>query len=121
MSSSIAFIVYVNDAPEAARFYADLLEIEPTFQSPAYIAFGLGGGADLALWSGQTDGPTPAVPRTSEVCLMLPGGPEAIDRRFARWTGKGVRVVSEPSDEVFGRTFVVADPDGNLIRVAPVD
>ncbi|MGY0067879.1 VOC family protein [Streptomyces sp. QTS137] len=78
-------------------------------------------GVVLALWSGQIDGPTPAVPRTSEVCLTLPDGPEAIDRRFARWAEKGVRVVSEPSDEVFGRTFVVSDPDGNLIRVAPVD
>ncbi|RCV52059.1 VOC family protein [Marinitenerispora sediminis] len=121
MSSSIVFIVYVNDAPEAARFYADLLDIKPSFETPRYIAFELGDGADLALWSGQTDVLTPAVPRTSEVCLALPGGPDSIDRQFERWVAKGVRVVSEPHEEVFGRTFVVADPDGNLIRVAPVD
>lgn len=30
-------------------------------------------------------------------------------------------VVDEPYDAVFGRTFVIADPDGNLIRVSPVD
>lgn len=89
MSSSIVFIVYVNDAPEAARFYADLLEIKPGFQTPGYIAFDLGEGVDLALWSGQLDGLTPAVPRTSEVCLALPGGPEAIDGQFARWVEKG--------------------------------
>ncbi len=121
MSSSIVFIVYVNDAPAAARFYTDLLEITPDFQTPGYIAFRLGDGAELALWSGRFDGLTPAVPRTGEVCLALSGGPDAIDRRFERWAAKGVRVVSEPRDEVFGRTFVVADPDGNLIRVAPVD
>lgn len=121
MSSSIVFIVYVNDAPEAARFYADLLELKPGLQTPGYIVFDLGGGADLALWSGRIDGLTPALPRTSEVCLALRGGPDAIDRRYERWAAKGVRVVSEPRDEGFGRTFVVADPDGNLIRVAPVD
>ncbi|OEU86149.1 glyoxalase [Streptomyces abyssalis] len=121
MPPSIVFIVYVNDAPEAARFYADLLSIKPSFETPGYIAFGLGDGADLALWSGHTDGLTPTVPRTSEVCLALPGGPDEIDRRFEQWVTKGARVVSEPHDEVFGRTFVVADPDGNLIRVAPVD
>lgn len=121
MTSSIVFIVHVNDAPEAARFYSDLLEIKPSFQTPGYIAFDLGGGADLALWSGQINGLTPAMPRTSEVCLALSGGPDTIDRQFERWVTKGVRVVSEPRDEVFGRTFVVADPDGNLIRVAPVD
>lgn len=121
MSSSTVFIVYVNDAPEAARFYADLFEIKPGLQTSGYIVFDLGDGADLALWSGRIDGLTPAVPRTGEVCLALPGGSDAIDRQFGLWAAKGVRVVSEPRDEGFGRTFVVADPDGNLIRVAPVD
>ncbi|MFG2733738.1 VOC family protein [Streptomyces harbinensis] len=121
MSESISFIVYVTDAPASARFYGDLLEKEPSFVTPGYISFDLGPGADLALWSGQLDGQDPAVSRTGEVCVCLPGGPEEIDRRYATWTAKGVRVVSEPCDAVFGRTFVVADPDGNLIRVAPVD
>jgi predicted enzyme related to lactoylglutathione lyase len=121
MPGTIVFIVHVGNAPEAARFYADLLEIEPTFETPEYIAFALGEGADLALWSGRMDNLTPALPRTSEVCLALSDGPDAIDRRFERWVAKGVRVVSEPRNEVFGRTFVVADPDGNLIRVAPLD
>ena len=40
---------------------------------------------------------------------------------MADWTAKGVTVVEEPHDEVSGRTFVIADPDGNLIRVLPVD
>ncbi|MFY1675597.1 VOC family protein [Streptomyces sp. WMMC905] len=121
VSPSIVFIVYVNDAPEAARFYADLLEIKPSFETPAYISFGLGGGAELALWSGRFDGLTPRTERTGEVCLTVSGAPETVDSRFEQWRAKGVRVVSEPHDEVFGRTFVVADPDGNLIRVAPVD
>ncbi|QNP72854.1 VOC family protein [Streptomyces roseirectus] len=122
MSGSIVFIVYVTDAPEAARFYADLLQIKPTFESPRYISFDLGGGAALSVWSEQGEGLTPEVRRTSEVCVTLPGGADVIDRRFEEWTAKeGVRVVSAPRDAVFGRTFVVADPDGNLIRVAPVD
>ncbi|WP_413463163.1 VOC family protein [Brevibacterium sp. FME37] len=44
-----------------------------------------------------------------------------MDSLFEKWMGKGVTVINEPYDEVFGRTFVVADPDGNLIRVSPVD
>lgn len=40
---------------------------------------------------------------------------------FDRWVAAGARVVEEPYDEVFGRTFVVADPDGNLVRVSPLD
>ena len=37
------------------------------------------------------------------------------------WVAKGVTVVEEPHNDVFGRTFMISDPDGNLIRVSPVD
>ncbi|MEU1985274.1 VOC family protein [Nocardia sp. NPDC019395] len=114
------FIVYVTDAPASARFYSDLFDMSAKFVSPRFITFDLGGGNDLALWSGHADQERP-VPRTSEVCLNLPGGPEVIDEKFEQWVAQGVKVVQEPHDAVFGRTFVVADPDGNLIRVAPVD
>ncbi|MGI5122678.1 VOC family protein [Marinactinospora thermotolerans] len=121
MPTSAVFIVYVNDAPAAARFYADLLERGPDFETPRYVSFDLGDGAALSLWSGQAGDLSPATPRTSEFCLTLSEGPAAIDALFRRWAAMGVRVVSEPRDETFGRTFVVADPDGNLIRVAPAD
>ncbi|MEU1982441.1 VOC family protein [Nocardia sp. NPDC019395] len=121
MTTPNMFIVYVSDAAASARFYGDLFEMTPVFESPRFIAFDLGGGIQLAVWSGVRDELSPAVPRTSEICLALPGGPEQIDNRFREWSGKGVEVVAKPYDEVFGRTFLVADPDGNLIRVAPVD
>ena len=52
---------------------------------------------------------------------MVPQSSVAVDDVYKEWVAKGVRVVKEPHDEVFGRTFVIADPDGNLIRVSPVD
>lgn len=112
-------IVYVSDAPASARFYAELFDIEPSFETPRFVSFPLTDGFDLALWSGVSDHLT--APRTSELCVTVDGGPEQIDQRFRDWTAKGVKTVEEPHDEVFGRTFVVADLDGNLIRVAPVD
>lgn len=51
----------------------------------------------------------------------MPVGMSAVDEIFTNWVAKGVHVVAEPHDDVFGRTFVVTDPDGNLIRVSPVD
>lgn len=115
------FLIYVRDAQAATTFYSDLFEIEPTFVSPRYVAFEVAKGVLFALWTGRSERAVPATPRTSEVGLMVPGGPAAVDAIFARWTATGVRVLEEPYDEVFGRTFVVADPDGNLIRVSPVD
>jgi predicted enzyme related to lactoylglutathione lyase len=115
------FIVYVADAPSAARFYGELFEMKPAFETPGFVTFDLGGGIQLALWSRVKVDLAAATVRTSEVCLTVDGAPESVDALFAAWEAKGVQVVSPPQDEVFGRTFVVADPDGNLIRVAPVD
>lgn len=117
------FIVYVADAPAAARFYGDLFGIEPVFETPGYISFDLGGGVSLSLWSRSTVDFTREHVRTSELCLAVDrnSAPASVDALYAEWKGKGVRIVDEPRDEVFGRTFVAADPDGNLIRVAPFD
>lgn len=52
---------------------------------------------------------------------MVSGSQAVDDDRYAQWSAKGVTVIEEPHDDVFGRTFVIADPDGNLIRVSPVD
>jgi len=121
MTTSVVSIVYVNDAPAAARFYGDLLDSSPSFETPGYITFDLGPGADLALWSGQFEGLSPEVPRTSEICLAIDGGSDELDAIFASWQSRGIAILQDPRDLGFGRTFVAADPDGNRIRVAPRD
>lgn len=121
MTTPNLFLVYAQDAEASARFYSDLFDMTPVFTSPRYIAFEVAPGVLFAVWSGGSTPALAATPRTSEVGLMLPGGAAAIDDVYAEWVAKGVTVVQEPYDEVFGRTFVIADPDGNLIRVSPVD
>lgn len=121
MTAPNLFLIYVRDAEAATAFYRDLFEIEPTFISPRYVAFEVAPGVLFALWTGRSEHAVPTTPRTCEVGLMLPGQAAAIDELFATWTSKGVTVVEEPHDDVFGRTFVVSDPDGTLIRVSPVD
>ena len=115
------FLIGVRDAEAATEFYSDLFEIAPSFVSPHYVAFEVAPDVLFALWTGHSEHATPEVPRSSEVGLMVPGAAEAIDAVHAQWVRKGVRVVQEPYDAVFGRTFVIADPDGNYVRVAPVD
>ena len=120
MTTSVVSIVYVNDAPAAARFYGGLLGRSPSFETPGYITFDLGPGADLAV-SGRFEDLSPDVPRTSEICLAVDGGPDEIDAIFEQWRSKGVTILHEPHDAGFGLTFLAADPDGNRIRVAPRD
>lgn len=115
------FLIGVRDAKAATAFYSDLFEIEPTFVSPNYVAFEVAPGVAFALWTGYSEHSVPGTPRTTEVGLMVPGTASAVDDIFTKWVAKGVHVVEKPYDAVFGRTFVVTDPDGNLIRVSPVD
>ncbi|CAL9296385.1 VOC family protein [Streptomyces rochei] len=121
MSAPNLFLVYVTDAERSTAFYSDLFDMKPMMVTPRYIPFEVAPGVVFALWSGQSDRLGRQTPRTSEIGLMLPGPASAVDELHAVWTAKGATVVEPPHDEVFGRTFVVADPDGNLIRVAPVD
>lgn len=121
MTAPNLFLNYVSDAERSTAFYSDLFEIEPTFTSPRYVAFEVAPGVLFAIWTGHGENAFAGTPRTSEVGLMVPGPASAVDEVYRRWAAKGVQVVEEPYDEVFGRTFVIADPDGNLIRVSPVD
>ena len=115
------FLVYVTDIERATAFYRDLFEIEPVMLTPRYVPFQVAPGVLFALWNGRSDQVTSELPRAFEVGLMVPRSEVAVDDIYDRWAAKGVTVVEEPHDDVFGRTFVIADPDGNLIRVSPVD
>jgi len=115
------FMTYVSDAERSTAFYSDLFDIRPDFTSPRYVAFEVAPGVLFAIWTGDNEHASPQTPRTSEIGLMVPGAPTAVDDLYRAWVTKGARVVEEPHDDVFGRTFVVADPDGNLIRVSPID
>jgi catechol 2,3-dioxygenase-like lactoylglutathione lyase family enzyme len=97
-TTSVVSIVYVNDAPAAARFYGDLLGMSPSFETPGYITFNLGPGAELALWSGQFEDLSPDVPRTSEVCLAIDGGrPDEVNAIFKHRQRRPIRVPHRPS------------------------
>lgn len=116
-----AFCIYVSDAGKSAKFYKSLFEINPVFESPNYVAFMISPDVTLAVWSGHTDALNQNPPRTSELGMNLPLEPQELEGIYQRWIELGATSVEPPHDAIFGRTFVVADPDGNLIRVAPVD
>lgn len=115
------FLIYVTDVERSTKFYSDLFNMKPDMLTPRYVPFTVAPGVLFALWSGGAQSLAHNPPRTSEVGLMVPGTASAVDSLFEEWIDKGVTVIDEPYDEVFGRTFVIADPDGNLIRVSPVD
>nr|WP_246046870.1 VOC family protein [Bartonella mastomydis] len=115
-------LIYVSNIEYSTTFYKFIFKKEPIFISPRYVAFTSSGDALFALWSGG-DTPEENVPRFSEIGIMLPHG-EDVDKLYAEWqeqTTVEINVLKEPYTDVFGRTFLIKDPDGHLIRVCPLD
>lgn len=115
------FIVYVSDIARAAEFYSDLFEMAPRFTSPRFVEFDVAPGVGLALWTGHAENLESAEGHRGEICVNVENAPQSIEDYYRRWEEKGVTIVHKPYDDIFGRTFVAQDPDGNLLRVAPVD
>jgi predicted enzyme related to lactoylglutathione lyase len=113
-------LIYVSDIERSTAFYETLFNAKPVFSSPRYVTFSVDGEAVFAIWTGGTT-PDIAAPRFSEIGIMLPSN-EDVDRLFKEWQkNSDIKIIREPYTEVFGRTFLVADPDGHIIRVCPLD
>ncbi|GAB4184724.1 MAG: VOC family protein [Simkaniaceae bacterium] len=113
-------LIYVSDIKRSTDFYKTLFNTEPIFSSPRYVAFSAGDEALFAIWTGGAT-PDASVPRFSEIGIMLPSNDD-VDRLYEKWKkNPNIKIVQEPQTEVFGRTFLVKDPDGHIIRVCPLD
>lgn len=113
-------LIYVTDISRSTNFYKTLFHTDPVFSSPRYVAFKAGEGCLFALWTGGAT-PDTQSPRFSEIGIMLSSN-EEVDNLFAEWKKlPNIKILQEPQTEVFGRTFLIEDPDGHIIRVCPLD
>lgn len=115
-------LIYVSDIERSTNFYNFIFKKEPIFVSPRYVAYSSSGDALFAIWSGG-EKPTTGIPRFSEIGIMLPTGKD-VDNLYTEWKNQvecKINVLKEPYTDVFGRTFLISDPDGHIIRVCPMD
>jgi hypothetical protein len=79
--------------------------------------FALDSGVMLGLWSRRAVDPAAtASPGAGELAFAL-ADDAAVDRTFADWEARGLRIAQSPTDLDFGHTFVALDPDGHRLRV----
>ena len=110
-------ILFVDNPLKSADFYQSLFGAGPVEKSPTFALFVLSTGMKLGLWSKHTAQPSIAAPAGSmEICIRH-DEPASVDKTYADWSGRGLRVLQTPVEMDFGYTFVVTDPDGHRLRV----
>ncbi len=102
-------IIYTTDMRAAVAWYSAVLGSEPTYTSDVWSSFEVA-GATLAVHSVETLFDRGRV----ELSLVAT---EALQDVLARVTAAGIEPVRGIADETFGRSFVLADPDGSPVQV----
>src|SRR5262245_10895407 len=104
-------LLYVDNPPKSAAFYANLLGNEPVETSPTFAMLPLSEGVMLGLWSRHTVEPTaPGAIGGNEIAFTVENA-GAVTATHADWSGRGLPIAQKPTDMDFGRTFVALDPD----------
>ena len=111
-------ILYVGDPTASAECYAGLFGLKPAYASPEFVLFVLPDGHKFCMWTWKD--PEAVMTGPGMETAVSVADYDAVDATFAAWSKAGPRVVAQPETLAFGRSFVVADPDGNRIRVLAV-
>jgi catechol 2,3-dioxygenase-like lactoylglutathione lyase family enzyme len=110
-------LLYVDNPPKSAAFYAKLIGSEPVETSPTFAMLPLRPGVMLGLWSRHSVEPAAGgAIGGNEIAFMVENA-AAVTATHADWTGRGLAIALEPTNMDFGRTFVALDPDGHRLRV----
>jgi predicted enzyme related to lactoylglutathione lyase len=110
-------ILYVDNPPASAAFYAGLLGQPAAETSPTFALFALASGLMLGLWSRHTVEPAATAAGGGAEVAFTVASDAAVDAAHAEWSRGGVKILQPPTDMDFGRTFVALDPDGHRLRV----
>ncbi len=110
-------ILYVENPPASARFYAALLGKQPVESSPTFAMLALDSGVMLGLWSRHTVEPAAAEGAACGELAFTVADRKAVGATHADWSKRGLRIAQAPVDLDFGHTFVALDPDGHRLRV----
>src|SRR5436309_4568743 len=110
-------LLYVENPPASAGFYADLLGQPIIETSPTFAMLPLTEGVMLGLWSRQTIEPAATSQAGAGEVAFTVKDAAAVEATFADWQQRGLHVIQNPVRLDFGTTFVAVDPDGHRLRV----
>lgn len=109
-------LLYVVDARQSCRFYAELLNLQPVEAQDTFCMFRLPSGVMLGLWGAAGVQPAATPPGGFELGFAVASRAE-VDALHAQWQARGIRLLQPPTAMDFGYTFTACDPDGHRLRV----
>ena len=110
-------LLYVDNPPASATFYADLLGRPPVDVSLTFALFAMTSGLMFGLWSKHGVEPKPVGNAASSEIAIKVDDADAVRATHADWVKRGLPIAQAPAAMDFGTTFVALDPDGHRLRV----
>jgi catechol 2,3-dioxygenase-like lactoylglutathione lyase family enzyme len=110
-------LLYVENPPASAAFYADLLGRPAIESSPTFAMLPLSDGVMLGLWSRKAVEPAAVGQAGAGEIALKVADAAAVKATFIDWKKRGLKMIQEPVEMDFGHTFVATDPDGHRLRV----
>ena len=112
-----SLFLYVESAKMSADFFSRLFESPIVESSENFAMIALPSGQILGLWAAHDVSPKPTSPAGGfEIGVTLKTDAQT-DEAFAQAHAMGARIIQDPVVLDFGYTFVLASPDGHLVRV----
>ena len=104
-------MLHVPDIEQARTFYTQKMGFAVEAQQPGFVQFKqhAGTGAIFALQEHAGASPHLGV----ELWWIV----DNADATYATLVSHEVEIVSQPSDQPFGRAFIIKDPAGNMINL----
>ena len=103
-------IVTTDDVPRARQFFTEKLGL--TTEDDMGDQFSQFTTREGTLWGVARRGQPHAAPNGAELYFSV----DDADAAYATWKARGVEMVTEPSDQPFGRTFAFRDMDGRVMH-----
>jgi catechol 2,3-dioxygenase-like lactoylglutathione lyase family enzyme len=110
-------ILYVENPPASASFYADLLGRPVIDSAPTFAMLPLTDSVMLGLWSRKAVEPTATAHVGAGEVAFTVEDVATVNATYADWKKRGLTILQEPVQMDFGHTFVASDPDGHRLRV----
>lgn len=104
-------LLHVPNLEQARTFYTEKIGFAVEDQQPGFVQFKQHEGIGAIFALQENAGATPH--QGVELWWMV----DNADATYATLISQDVEIVSQPSDEPFGRAFSIKDPAGNIVNM----